>query len=458
MKRLVTPFFILMLLLLAACGGATGGNGGGGGGGNGGGQTNKGLSGGNSYTACPSGASTATAASPESGTVTLTVSGWTSTPAEDALVQQQLQNFMTANPDIKVNWSPITGDYPTKMRANIAGGNVADVFYLQPPMAPEYIKNNKLLNLSPYMARDNVKADDYYSSLVTPFSCKDGQVFGLPKDWDSLGVFYNKDLFQAAGVATPTANWTWNDFRDAAKKLTKSGNAATSQYGITLPADASRYLAFLFAEGGTVLNQDGTQAAFNSQQGVDALNYYASFQTQDKSSVLPSAVGAGWPGDAFGKGRAAMALEGGWMIPFLKESYPNVKYDIAPVPVSPNGKRADLIFTNAWSGYAGTKHPDAAWKLIKYMTGSTVEKNMLEAGFAQPSLKSLANDPYFTSNPGFKVLFDAAQYGYADMYGPSDAYIHQELGVAVQAVLLGKSDAKAALDDAANKVNAQLVA
>lgn len=453
MRRLfstLTPLVIIFMLILTACGSS-----GGGGSGNGG-VSQQGLAGGNSYISCPSSTNT-TAATPETGNITLTVAGWTSTPAEDALVQQNLQNFETLHPNIKINWAPITGDYPTKMRANVASNTVPDVFYLSPDMSDSYVSGGKLLNLSPYMARDGVKASDYYSALLNPFVCTNGQVFGLPKDWNSLGVFYNKQMFQAAGLSFPSANWTWSEMQSDAQALTKNPGTPNSVYGIVLSADLSRWGAFLLSEGGSILNKDGTQAAFNTQTGVDALNFYDSF-FKNNTGTLPSSVGAGWNGEAFGKQRAAMAIEGGWMIPYLASTYPSVQYGIAPLPIAPNGKRANLTFTNAWAAYSGTQHPEAAWELIKYMTGATVQESQLNAGFALPTLVNLANAPYFASHPDFKALFDAAPYSYADYYGSQDATIHTDVSNAIDAVLLNKQDAQSALNDAATKINSQLQA
>jgi multiple sugar transport system substrate-binding protein len=305
------------------------------------------------------------------------------------------------------------------------------------------------------MQRDKVNASDYYTSLLNPFTCKSGQIFGLPKDWNTLGVFYNKQMFQTAGLSAPSDSWTWSDMQNDAQKLTKDPNTTHSVYGITLDNITSRWAAFLFAAGGTVLNQDGTQATFNSQAGKDSLNFYTSFQ-KNGSGRRPEEVGSTWSGDAFGKGRSAMALEGGWLIPYLAQTYPNIQYGIAPVPTAPNGKRADLIYTNAWAGYANTQHPDAAWQLIKYMAGATVQTSQLHAGFALPTLKSLANDSYFSQNPGLKVMFDAATYGYADYYGPQDQAIHTTLDNAIEQVLLNKADVPTALSSAASKVNNQL--
>src|SRR5437660_3476517 len=177
MRRLIatfTPLFVIFALILAACGGGSSGNGGNGNNG----VNQQGIASGNSYINCP-GSTNTTAAAPESGTVTLTVSGWSSSPAEDALVQQNLHNFEQSHPNIKVNWSPIPGDYPTKMRANVASGTVPDVFYLQPGMSSEYIKANKVLDLTPYMQRDNVSANGYYGSLLSPVTCKSGHIYGL---------------------------------------------------------------------------------------------------------------------------------------------------------------------------------------------------------------------------------------------------------------------------------------
>jgi multiple sugar transport system substrate-binding protein len=447
-KRYLAPVFIICLLMLSSCGNSSSGSSGNGG------SAQKGIASGTSYNSCP-GSTNTTAAAPESGSISLTVAGWTSTPAEDSLVQSNLKKFEQLHPNIHLTWDAITGDYPTKMRANVASGSVPDVFYLSPDMSSEYISAGKLLNLSPYMARDHVSANNYYSALMSPFTCTGGKVFGLPKDWSSLGVFYNKQMFKAAGIPFPSANWTWSDMQKDAAKLTKNAGSSNAVYGISLSADASRWGAFLFADGGTMLNKAGSQATFNNSAGVNALNYYDSF-LKNHTGVLPTQVGAPWNGDAFGKAKVAMTVEGPWLIPYMTSTYPSIQYGIAPMPTAPTGKKADLIFTNAWSAYSGTKYPDAAWELIKYMTGQTVQKTQLDAGFALPTIKGLANDPYFTQNPGFKVLFDAASYSYADYYGPQDLAIHNDLDTYLQAVMLNKQSVQSGLNDAATKVNTAL--
>jgi len=406
------------------------------------------------HPACPT-AATNVPAAPESGNVTLTVTGALSSPAEDALVQANLQRFHLAHPNIQVKWSPITsGDYPSIMRANIANGNAPDVFYLQPPMAPDYFHTNTLLDLSPYMAQDNVPMSAFGQSLISPFSCS-GQVYGIPKDWSTLAIFYNKQMLQKAGLAVPPANWTWNDLRLYARKLTVLSD--THIYGITLAAMSSRWLAFLFANGGSVLNANGTRATFNNQAGVDALNFYASFQKDDGSSVMPvNLVAPAWRGDtlqAFGEQRVAMVIEGSWLIPYMQQKFPSVQYGIAPLPFTPAGKRANLLFTNAWAAYRNTRHPEAAWELIKYLTGQEAQGHVIQAGFALPSLKSLATDAALASHPDLRVFLDAGPYSIADYFGVYDDFIHHRLDLAVGNVLSGNTDAQTALDNAATQIN-----
>jgi multiple sugar transport system substrate-binding protein len=268
-------------------------------------------------------------------------------------------------------------------------------------------------------------------------------------------VFYNKQMFQAAGLSAPSASWTWTDFQNAAQKLTKNAGSPNGTYGVALSADLSRWGAFLLQAGGTVLSKNGSQATFNNQAGMQAMQFYDSF-FKNNTGALPTTVGAPWNGDAFGKERAAMVIEGGWLIPYMSSTYPNVQYGIAPLPVGPNGTRANLSFTNAWSASSGTKHAEAAWELVKYMTGATVQGSQLNAGFALPTLKSLASASYFAGHSDFKTLFDAASYCYADYYGSQDSAIHTDLSNAIEEVLLNKQDAQTALNNAATQINTQL--
>jgi multiple sugar transport system substrate-binding protein len=305
------------------------------------------------------------------------------------------------------------------------------------------------------MQRDHVQSNAYYPALFTPFTCN-STVYGIPKDWNTLGLVYNKTLFQKAGLPFPKSTWTWNDLRTAARKLTYRSPDGITHYGISLPDSSSRWLAFLFANNGSVLDASQKKSAFDTPSAVDALTFYSSMQLQDHSSVLPGSLNASWAGQVFGEQRAAMVIEGGWLIPYLKESYPQVTYGFAPLPLSPQNKRANLLFTNAWSASASTKYPEASWDLIRYMTDSAAQKNTLRSGLALPSLASLTQNSSLQQLSTMKTLFDALPYSTLDYYGPQDTFIHNRLDLAVQNVLLGKMSAGDALANAATQINAAL--
>jgi multiple sugar transport system substrate-binding protein len=442
----------VVALAVAGCGG---------GGGNGNNNSSSGSTGPtgpkNASVACPNNVNT-TAAAPESGKVTLVVSTWGADKSEIDLDQAQFNSFMQKYPNITISYQPIPSNYDQKMQADVASGNVPDVFYVDQTMAQTYIPAGKLLNLSPYLKRDNINPSDYYPQLQHDFDCADGTVFGIPKDFGSLGLVYNKTMFQQAGLQPPDASWTWTDVQNAAQKLT-TGSGSSKVYGISTSADPARWMAFLYADGGSVPSSDGKTATFNSTAGVNAANFWDSFKKAG-TGVLPGDVGAGWNGDAFGNQKVAMTFEGGWMIPFMSESYPNVQYGIGPMPKAPDGKSADLLFTNAWGAYEGTKHADAAAKLVEWMTNQDTETKVLQSGFALPTIKSIVNtqsswlNQSSQLNQNVKALLDNAQSNaYSWFYGPAQTEITNDTTTALQAIMINNSDSKTQLDQAAQKVN-----
>src|SRR5256885_13795163 len=226
------------------------------------------------------------------------ISGWSSSPTEDALLQDSINAFMTANPGVKVKWEPIASDYETVLKTNLAAGTEADVFYADIFWIDSLMKTGKLLALDDYMSKTGTKKEDFVPSLINAFTYQ-GKTYGIPKDFNTLGLVYNKDLFKAAGVAEPTNDWTWNDLSAAAKKLTTGGVV-----GLSLPADAARFVPFLWQAAADPA--DITNAA-----GTAPLAFYTGFEAKDSGSKLPSELGMGLAGEAFEKGKAAMRFEGG---------------------------------------------------------------------------------------------------------------------------------------------------
>jgi multiple sugar transport system substrate-binding protein len=392
------------------------------------------------------GAGTSSTTNEADVTGTIRAANWGGNPTENALVKKYEADFMAKYPKITINQEEIPTNFEDKIKTEMAANSEPDAMYVSTKLMNFAAPAGRLLELGPLMDKWSVSKDDYVSSLMTPWQLN-GKQYALPKDFGDLVLFYNKSMFTAAGLQPPAS---WDDVKTDAKKLTTG-----SVKGISLPTDSARFDAFLLAWGGNVLNSDGTKAVFNDQKGQDALTFYSSFQLQDHSSDLPDKLGATWPGDAFGKQKAAMVIEGGWLIPYMHDTYPSVQYGSVELPKGPV-KQASLLFTNGWGCSAKTKSPDACMLFVKYMTGKVVQQQVLQSGFALPSRKDLSSDPAITSNPDVKNLWDSAAFAKAWTFGPHEDKVNSALDNALQTVLLGKGNVKDALDKAAADANSAL--
>jgi len=364
------------------------------------------------------------------------ISGWSSTPTEDALLTDSINAFKAANPGVNVKWEPIAQDYSTVLKTNLAAGTEADVFYIDVSDIDSLMKTGKLLALDDYMAKTGTSKNDFVPTLINAFSYN-GKVYGIPKDFNTLGLVYNKDLFRAAGIAEPTNDWSWTDLSAAAKKLTTGGVV-----GLSLPADAARFMPFLWQAGGDLAN-------INNAAGVAATDFYTGFEAKDGVSKLPSELGMGWPGEAFEKGKAAMVFEGGWLPADLNNNFKSVNYGVVQMPKGTAGK-SNLIFTVSYSVSAKTKNPNAAWALTNYLTGADNQAKVLKAGFALPTRQALSSQ---ITNANSKAIFDGAPYGKPFNYASTNTgKVNDAIGKALESIMLKKSSTKDALDSLATTI------
>ncbi|MCX8025083.1 MAG: extracellular solute-binding protein, partial [Thermanaerothrix sp.] len=174
------------------------------------------------------------------------LSGWAASPEETALLQSLLLDFTAENPDIVVKYEPITGDFWATLKTSIAAGTEPDIYYMDIFQFPAFVQDDVMLPLDDLMAKTGTKKEEFIPSLIDAFSAN-GKVYGIPKDFNTLGLFYNKDLFAKAGMAEPTDDWTWDDLKAAAQKLSDPAN---NVYGLGVPADAGRFPIFVFQNGG----------------------------------------------------------------------------------------------------------------------------------------------------------------------------------------------------------------
>jgi multiple sugar transport system substrate-binding protein len=384
------------------------------------------------------------------------ISGGGSTAEQDQF-RQQLARFSQVYPDVKVQYEPNPEGYNDKLKTQFTSSSEPDVFNFEPTLTDDLIGSTYVMDLTPYLQQLGRSADDYFPGLIAIYKRGD-KVYGVPRDFNSLMVFYNTDMVAKTGATAPKAGWTQDDFAAFAKAATQGTDKATKVYGAVTEADYARWLPFALANGAKLLGDD-KKCAINSAEGVQSLDYWVGLHKQGYSAQAKADLGADWAGAAFGQQRVASAIEGGWIVPFLsdpKGGFSNVKYDAAPLPVGKNGGKGNFLFTNAWGASARSKFPKAAAALVLFLTGKENQQQVLQSGFALPTLKGFESDPFFQSgSPTAKIAainYASGAYGIADYYGPATEDIHKALTKALEQAFAG-TDSKTALDTACKSIN-----
>jgi multiple sugar transport system substrate-binding protein len=358
------------------------------------------------------------------------LTGWTSSDQEQKLFEQILADFGTAHPDIKLKYEPIPSDYATKLQTDIAAGSVADVFYVDSMAAPDFMVNEALLELDSFMQKDGVKVEDFYPGLIQAFQMG-GKTYGLPKDWSSLAMVYDKQALTDAGVTNPPT--TWDELKAAGQALKDK----TSEARINIPPDIAREFAFHYAAGAKVISDDGGSIVIDSPEAATALDFYYGLY-KDGLASTPADSGAEWPGDALAKDFADIVFEGNWVFPFLKENAPDLDFGISEMPDGPGGK-ATLAFTVSFSAYAETKQPDAAWTVINYLTGAEGMGKWTSLGLAMPARQALA-DAWLKQFPEREPFLKSGDYARGWQLGPGGQAFYNDANGDLQGLFAGTLD------------------
>lgn len=374
---------------------------------------------------------------------------------DPAIVQRLIDEVIgddLAAEGITIQYEPIETDYNAVLTNALSAGTAADVFYIPGETAPGIIATGKVLPIE-----DLVDTSAFIDSLMSVYTI-DGHVYGIPKDFNTLAVFYNKDIFDAAGVDYPNADDDWNSFGE---KLKAVSELDPDIHGICLPADFARMGAFAYANGWTPFEADGS-ANLLDPKFVEAFDFYTGLVTSGVA-VQPADIGAGWPGDCLAKEQAAVAIEGAWILGFLRDSAPNLQYGSSLLPKSPNtGETGNFIYTVAWGINADSQVQDAAVKVLDALTSPETQQFILEQGLAIPSRKALADNPYFQQDTpeaqGNLTVFEGASTGnvLGYQFGNVGTDYLTPINNAMNEVMTGQSDSQAALGQAQSELAALL--
>jgi multiple sugar transport system substrate-binding protein len=369
---------------------------------------------------------------------------WTgsSSPVENEFKEAQIAAFEEANPGIEVELL-ISPDYGTQIRAAFASGDYAEVFTVGQFDFPQWQSDGLLAAGTEYIENQ----DDIYAGLREAFSV-DGELYAAPKDFSTLALLYNIDLFEAAGVELPTEEWTWEDMAAAAEAVTTE-----DVVGFSAAADKFRWMAFFYANGAEIFDEEG-EVAFDSDAAIEALEFYQSFVVNETGD-LPGNLNAGWNGEAFGQGSAAMTVEGNWAIGYLNDTFPDLNWGVAEIPVAPNGDRATLTFTEGWgvSSRAEGEVAEAAWLLVNFLTGEGEggAQAVAEAGFGVMPARAQFGDLWLeTVGEEYTAFVTGAEYAVAPIFPLGYADFDAAANDATTLVMTLEEDVDDAMEEAAD--------
>lgn len=314
--------------------------------------------------------------SDNSGSGSLSVMIW-DTYQEPGLTE--ILGDFTEKTGIEAEIQVVTWDeYWTLLSAGAQGDSMPDVFWMHSNEAERYMSNGMLLDLTDKIAESDSIDLSKYPEDITELYTYDGKNYAVPKDVDTIALWYNKTLFDEAGIAYPTADWTWDDLYEAAKALTKDG-----VYGFACSAtnNQSGYYNTIYDMGGYVINDDKTASGYDDPNTIKALQY---FEKMIQEGIMPSqqVMSESAEDVLLGSGTLAMTTQGSWMLSAFKNNeYIAANCDCVELPKdAATGKRVSIYNGLGWAASAKTKNADAAWQLIEYLGSEEAQIKQAELG------------------------------------------------------------------------------
>lgn len=319
---------------------------------------------------------------------------------EDAIVDSSLQEFEAANPSLRVRRINAggAGDFYTKLQTMTAAGDPPDVFYVGAERVPAFAALGLLLPLDEFVASDGVaprlNLADFYPHTVEAFRYDAerselgvGPLWGIPKDFTTVGFYINVDLFHRAGIALPSDDWTWDEFAAAARAIGALKGVDAGAVFVTWPMMVRAYLR---TEGLDV--HDMTDSAM-----IATLERLRSWRHDETKTILRTSANIA-EDSLFLGGRIGMAGPfGRWVVP----SYRTIKssadggfeWDFRQLPHG--AVRSNTIATVSWSIARATEHPQEAWRLVQWLVSPASQAAQARLGLAIPTIRSVATSEAF---------------------------------------------------------------
>ncbi len=319
-------------------------------------------------------------------------------PGDISLRRAQAQQFMKTNKEVKVQVQVIPAEgYSERVFTSIAGGNPPDIFNSGDVVIPSIVHRHAAKDLNQLVQQESYDLGAFYPEIVQGLTFEN-QLVGLTDNWDTQVMYYNRGLFQKAGVAEPTSDWTWDDVVDAASKIT-SGTGGTKTYGIVFETWFAPLHDQVYSFGGEVFSEDGTQCLLDQPNSVAALQSIVDVMKAGYAPAPQSFEQEGSdPFSLFAGGRAGMWIGSGRWSAFDLQDVEDLDWAIAARPNGPSTPRSNFFHLAMYAITAQSNDPEAAWEFLKYMVSEEGIKQAYANMQGIPSRPALADDPQVTDN------------------------------------------------------------
>lgn len=373
---------------------------------------------------------------------------------QEKIMKEIADKYMADHEDVDIQVELGTyKDHFTKLETQSQGDVMPDIFFMNAPNFLKFASNDVLEPLDDIISEKNINMDDFPDALKDMYKYEDHQ-YGIPKDWDLGALWYNKEIFDQAGLDYPTNEWTWNDMVEAARKIKESNIEGV--WPIAAPADTQTIVYDTIPQaGGYVINEEKTKSGYDSPEAIEGVKAWVDLIEEELSPNLQTLEDTK-PVELFKAGKLAMVIEATWNVPeFMQDDNIKDKIDIVQYPYVK--ERAVTIHGLSYCMPKSSADNEAAKDFLAYLASPEINDLWAESGTVIPANEN-SLDKWLNSYPdvNLKAFTDQLEYSHIYPYSKNtsvwNAYEAEELKL----IWSGSKTVEEGLKDLATQMNEAL--
>ncbi|WP_243062555.1 sugar ABC transporter substrate-binding protein [Humibacter sp. RRB41] len=299
-------------------------------------------------------------------------------------MEKIIKGFNKIYPNVTVNiqLTPSAGGaYWTKMKTLASGKNLPDVLWMNGPNIQLFALNNQLMPIDSLVSAGQIKKSNYPSALVNLYTV-DGRLYGTPKDFDTVGLYYNKDMLGQAGAAVPTSSWTWDDLKTNGKKVSDHFGKGVFGFAGDLTGGQTSWYNTMLQGGGYIISSNHKKSGYDLPGSIKGLQFWADIIAAGISPSMQQLTTT-LANDWFTSGKLAMVMDGDWETAPYHQAFGD-KLGVVQLPKGPKSNQSVIHgLGNVIS--ATTKEPEAALAFVSYLGGKPPALLQADAGVVIPA-------------------------------------------------------------------------